>query len=657
MNDPLNWLLFIFVNGLALYASRSLTAFLNRSDRSFALSLVTTGVIYLAQITLLVIILGAVFQHLDRTTLMACSVGLSTILITAFRRRRRPFLADLRYAWKGLSRDSDTFLKILSLLFVIQAVLLLAKAAWIPPHIWDVFYYHLAPAVEWYQQGMIPLAIDTPAQHMNRVPLGMSVLSYWFFIFFEDDLLVNLPQTLWALMIAPLTYSLLRLGQVNRSWSAKFAIATFFIPFVLMQAITSKDHLGLTVSFLTGVLMLASYLQRHDSRLLVTAGLAFGLTLGYKSASLAMLAVTLAFFLIFLFARRREILAIEAKRRALITSAGIGSLLALMIGGFWYLRRLLTGSVTTPLPPARSIAEATAGGGGEAARFSLAAIQHNVQEFIYRIFDLRGAYTADLIGISGFGPQFVSFGLIALFGASLAIFLRRSYRRPEFLFIVTVTVLFVLFLISNYSANINSYRILIFMPIVMIAYACIMLFRRGWLRVPAIAFGVNLLLLVCVVWDLLVTLPPPLTNQREFKAFITAPAAYQTSGTYNQWFSLQRPDFHRLLDALPTSTVIAIVSPPQFNQLFRKGQAETWSYPYYDRHWQRHLAYFKDRGDLRCDAARLVCQPTDQFKAGLLKANIQLVSSCPTNRCVGLQDPDFFEITPGFYYFNGKPTP
>ncbi len=651
MNDPINWLLFLAVNGLALYSSRSLTAYLNRGDRSFALSLLTTGIVYLTQVTLVVLALGVVFRQLDRTTVLASSVGLSIAILAAFRRRRRPFLSDLRYAWQGVARQADVFVHVVGLLFVVEVLILLAKVVWLPPHVWDVFYYHLTPAVEWFQRGYIPFAIDTPATQMNRVPLGMTVLSYWFFVFFGDDFLVNLPQTIWALLVAPLAYGLLRLGQVDRPWAVKFAVLAFFTPFVLMQAITSKDHLGLAVAFLSGLFMLASYLQRQDARMLVTAGMAFGLMLGFKTAGVALFGIAVVLFGVFLYVRRQDVLAIEAKRLALIRNLSFASLAILFLSLFWYVRGFFSRvPVSAALPPPRALPE----GGGEAGRFGVDALWHNLQAFVVRVFDFKAGYTADLIGISGFGPQFAGFGLIALFVALVLILRRRSYRRPELFWVVAVAVAFVAFLVSHYSANVNSYRILVFLPIAMIAFAGILACRLGLHKAPLTALAMNLALTACIAWDLFTVLPPPLTNHREFRAFMTAPTSYRTAGTYTQWFSLVRPDFHRLLDALPVGSPIAVVSPPQFNRLFRKGQSETWSYPYYDRHWQRRLVYFKAREDLDCDAERLICRPGESLKRGLDKAGLHLVSTCPTNRCVALDDPDFYEITPGFYYYRGR---
>ncbi|MBI1195424.1 MAG: hypothetical protein GC138_06235 [Gammaproteobacteria bacterium] len=659
MNELVSWGLFLLVNGLAIKSSYSAAAFLNRSDRSFALSALTTGVIYLATITATLIVLGTIFHAMDRTTVAAVSAAISVIMIVVFRRKRRPFYSEIAHAWTVLRRESDLFLYVLFAIFVLQAIVLIVKVVLLPPHIWDVFYYHLTPAVEWFQRGQIPLTLDVPAENMNRVPLGGAVLSYWFFIFFGDDFLVNLPQTLWAFLLVPVVYLFGRLGGVGRAWAIKFAILAFFIPFVLMQAITCKDHLALTASFLAGLIMLCLYLRSQDSRMLVSAGIAFGLMLGYKKAAPAFLAVALVLFLIVLWINRKRVFAHGRRLQGLAVAAVIGLVSTFLTSGFWYYRGLLSGHAGGAiLPPQQGVASdaasaAAAAGAHAQGRFSLDALVYNVKAFFGRALDIHGAYTADLIGVSGFGPQFTAFGLIALLAAVILLFRRREYRRPELLMVLTALALFVAFLFANYNANANSYRILVFLPVLMIGYAGILLWRLRFLQDRLAGAVVNVAMLVCVVWSMVAVLPPPQTNPMQFKAYLTAPKSYQSSGTYTAWFSMLRPDFYRVLAAMPVEEPVGIVSPPLFNKLFRKGQYETWSYPYYDRNWRRHLVYFKDRDVLDCNPANLMCKPTPALKDKLAAKGIHLVSTCPTNRCVELADPDFYELAPGFYYFRG----
>ncbi len=643
----IDWLLFILVNGLLLHASFCLAGYLNRQGAPAAQLLVSAGIIYLAQATVIVLFLGTVAGALNRTSVAITAVLLAATLIFFFRRHRQPLLGPLACGLRRLLAARDIFLYFILALFLAQAAVLLAKVVWLPPHVWDVFYYHLAPAVEWYQQGHIPLAIDTPARHMNGVPLGMTVLSYWFFIFFRHDFLVELPMLLWALLLVPLSYAILRKSDVSPAWSLKFAVLIFFIPIVLMQGISAKDHLGLNIAFLAGLFFLSNFLQQREPRQLILAGIAFGLMLGYKQAAPVFIIVAGALFLMLLYQNQRQVLLDKTQRAAFLKSSAWSFLLMLLVGGYWWIRKVLVfgklGFVT--LPPPMPLAK---------SRFGLDSLFTNLGEFLPRVFDFRTVYNTDLLAISGFGPQFAAFGLLALLFALVLLFRKSERRQPFYLIMASTVILFLLFLISRYSSNANSYRILSFLPMAMIAYGAILLHRHGLLAVRGSRLLINLLISGAIVWNAYFLLPPSFTNAKLFREYITMDSSYRTSGTYTRWFVVHRPNFYRLLATMPPEEPVAVISPPLFERLFRKGQAETWSYPYYDRRWQRHLRYFYKEDYLQCNT-RHRCIPSEGLKQQLSASALHLVSSCSTNRCVTIADPAFIELAPGFYYYrSGK---
>ncbi len=653
MKDLIDWALFLLVNGLAIKSSYAVSAVLNRSDRSFTLAVLSTGVIYIASVTATVLLLGTVFHQMDRTTLLSTSVGLSIVLMICFRRRRRPFYSELAYAWQVVVRERDPFIYLLVTLFLIQAAILIFKVALLPPHIWDVFYYQLTPAVEWFQRGEIPLQLDVAAQTMNQAPLGMTVLSYWFFIFFGDDFLVDLPQVLWAILLVPAAYQMGRLGGLSRGWAIKFAIAVFFIPFILMQAVTVKSHLGMAVAMLAALALFAHFIRFRDPRQIITALIALGCMFGYKRAAPEFGAVIIGLFFVFVWINRRDI-AVSWRR---IAGAGVlGLAIAALVSAYWYIRMALTGHTATVLPPSQGIGlDESKVASAAAGRFGIEALQNNIGVFFTRILDQGTVFSADLMNISGFGPLFMGFGLIGLIAGLALVWRRGEYRRPEYLIVLVGLVLFSAFLATNYSSNANSYRILAFLPVIMIVYGGITLSRLAVLQNRWSGLVTNLVISLGVVWALVVMSVPQQTNLMQLKAFVTAPDAYRTSGNYTHFF-FKHPNLYHMLASMPSDAPVAIVSPPLFNRLFRKGQIETWSYPYYDRHWKRKLVYFKEPGTLNCDVRALVCQPDATLKAGLRAKGLHLVSTCPTNQCVRLLDPEFHELGPGFYYFIGQPS-
>ncbi|HHH35327.1 MAG TPA: hypothetical protein ENK48_00690 [Gammaproteobacteria bacterium] len=651
MTVILDGLLFVLVNGLVLHAAYSLAGWVNPRGASLAQLAVTTGIAYLAQATVVVLFLGVVLHQLGRDSVVLAASLLALALSYLFRGFRAPLRPALAAGARRIVAERDPVLYLLLVLFVLQAAVLLAKVVWLPPHVWDVFYYHLTPAVEWYQHGAILPAIDTPARHMNAVPLGMTVLSYWFFIFFRDDALVELPMLLWALLLVPLTHAILRKSDVRPAWALKFAIVVFFIPIVLLQAVTCKDHLGLNIALLAALFFLASYLQTGSARQLVPAGLALGLMVGYKQAGMAYLGVALLFFLALLVLNRRDLLRDPARRAALFKGGAAAAILAAVVGGYWWLKKVFKVGLSglAALPPPRPALDGAGGGG----RFGWDAFVANLGEFLPRAFDFRAPYGADLPNISGFGPQFAAFGLLGLAAGVILLFHRAERRRPFYLILVTTIALFGLFLLARYSANGNSYRTLSFLPMVMIAYAAILLHRRGLLARRWVAAAANTVMVGSVLWNFALILPPAFTNPMLLREYVSMDADFRTSGTYTKWFIIHRPSLYRLLPAMPADEPVAIVSQPVFGQWFRKGQAETWSYPYYDRHWRRRLVYFHRKPYLECARRRHLCRPTAALKRDLAAAGMRLVSSCPTNHCVTIQDRDFVELAPGFYYFRG----
>ncbi len=178
MNSLIQWTLFLVVNGLAIYSAFSVSGyFLKRSLSSpslpaLSLGIAASGIIYFAHITLVVLFLGVVLKILNFYSIIVTSVLISVTLFFLSRSYRQPFLIPLTQSIRRIARSRDYFLYGIILLFIVQVVVLIAKVIVLPPHIWDVFAYHLTPAVEWYQQGLIPAVIDSPVKRINGQALA-----------------------------------------------------------------------------------------------------------------------------------------------------------------------------------------------------------------------------------------------------------------------------------------------------------------------------------------------------------------------------------------------------------------------------------------------------------------------------------------------------
>ena len=655
MTSLLNWLIFILVNGVILYAAAGLACALVGRDLRLSLRLVAIGLIYFAQITVVVLLLGVVLKTLNYASVCITSLFLSALIYFPTRRERVPTLGPAWSSFKSLLAGRDVFLYLLCGLFGVQLVILLAKVVWLPPHIWDVFSYHLPPAVIWYQQGLIPSVIDIPVNRVNGAPLGMTVLAYWFFIFFRDDFLVEMPLLLWALLLVPVTYAIQRQADVSRPWALKFAIVTFFVPIVIMQSVTVKDHLGLNVSFVAGLLFLAAFLQSRNTRLLIVAGIAFGLMIGYKIAAPVHLLAALVVFLIWIWIHDRALLTNATDRLALFRTAGISAVTAFVIGAYWYVKNLvvfghLQGSYGMSGSLAGNTAKAVGTLNAVTGKLERTSVIANLQDFFPRIFDAGGYYGADLVNISGYGPQFAAFGLLTLIMVFVALFKKPLRSQPVFLVAAAAVLLFIVMLFINHNAN--SYRILSFLPMALLAYAGVLLYQGGFFGQQRNALIINLILAVAVVWDLVTLSPPAYTNPRDFREFIAMDAGYRTAANYTRWFILERPEFYHLLHEIPVDEPIAYVS--EHKSIAPHDVAEdTWTYLYYDRAWQRRAVYMNMTRYLDCND-HMACRPKADFARALQDKGVSFVSACKSNQCLTILDNAFFELAPGFYYYKGQ---
>jgi len=199
--------------------------------------------------------------------------------------------------------------------------------------------------------------------------------------------------------------------------------------------------------------------------------------------------------------------------------------------------------------------------------------------------------------------------------------------------------------------NINSYRILSFFPMVLIAYAGVQLFHSEYLENKWIRLITNNIIVLSIAWSLLTLLSPHYTNLLRLNEFISLDRESRTSANYTSWFVRPRPEFYRLMDVIPVTEPIAHVA---YRQSYSVGEAapDTWQYLYMDKHWQRktyglHLPEYFD-----CQENGH-CKTKPVLKTFLSENKITLLSSCKANRCLEIEDETLLEIVPGFYYFLG----
>jgi hypothetical protein len=653
----LNGLVFLLVNGFLIYSCWLLSNYLLKDHQSLSLRLVAAIILSFAHATVVVLLLGVVFRYLNAWSVPILSLLISISIFVRCKNNYRPFLRPAKQALSETFSTRDYFLYAIAFLLVLQLAILIIKVILLPPHIWDAFVYHLPPAVEWYQQGFIPPVLETSVNRINASPLGMTVLAYWFFIFFRDDFLLEMPMFLWALSLIPVSIAVMRQSGVSRAWSFKFAAVIFFLPIVLMQAITNKDQLGLNVALIAGLLFLAEFIKHKQYVMIIMAATALGLMVGYKMAAPIYVLVALLMFSAILWARHRSLFVGNQALIKMAKTFSLSVIIALLVGGYWYLRNLLlygrlTGIYRSRLDEAgERVANKTgvieaAFGKADYSEF----IQTLLSDFLPRTFDYQNFYGADLVLISGFGPQFAAFGLLAMLVAILAFFSSRLRQQPIFLLSSVVILLFPALMLFNYDAN--TYRVLSFFPMVLIAYAGVQLYNHQWLRKSWVSTMTSVMIVVCIAWSGLTLLPPHYTNMLRFKAYLSLDHDSRTSANYTSWYIRPRPSFYRIMDAIPVNEPIAHIASRPVDTPGSEG-LDTWKYLYMDRHWKRktfslHLPlYFNclDNGD---------CTPKPALKTFLKKNKVSLLSSCKTNRCLTIRDDALIEVLPGLYYFLGN---
>ena len=656
MTGLLNGFVFLLVNGLVFFSSWCLAGFTLRNCESLSLRIVAACIIFFVHLTLVVLFLGVIFRSLNVFSVPLTSTLVSAAIIFLCGAYRRPFIQPVRERLAQTFSTRDFYLYAIACLFVLQVAVLLFKVAWLPPHIWDVFVYHLPPAVEWYQQGFIPPVIDTTVNRINGAPLGMTALAFWFFIFFRDDVLVEMPMLLWALMLVPVSIAVLRQSGVSRPWALKFAALVFFLPIVLMQAVTVKDHLGLNIGLIAGLLFLAEFLKDRNYRLLYLAAAAFGLMLGYKIAAPVHIVVALPVFLLIFLSRYHSSIFEGQHVKALLKTSGLSAVLMIAISGYWYLRNFvvygrLHGAYGTTLNEAgESVAKGAGAVDTALGMFANSGVfVPNLTQFFPRVLDYQNLYGADLVAISGFGPQFFAFGLLALVVAVAAIFSKRMRKQPVFLLSSVAVLLFVAFMFINWNSN--SYRILSFFPMVLIAYAGVQLYCSGMLETGATRLITNNIILLSIVWCFLALLSPQYTNLLSLQEFVSLDHKARTSANFTSWFVRPRPSFYRLMDQVPVSEPLAYIT---YRDSYSSGEvaSDTWQYLYMDRNWQRKTYGLFLPEYLECEENGQ-CTARQALKNFLGSKQVSLLSSCKINRCLDIKDDALIEIVPGLYYFLG----
>jgi hypothetical protein len=292
--------LYLLLNLLMIFSSY-LAACCCCKHISLSDTAITTFLFYISQVTFSLLFLGALVKNLGLLNILLLNGFVSLTIILLLRKTIKTALSFSSRHLLGFSRqlrDSrDYFLYLFLFLFIFQIAATLVKIYYLPPHVGDVFSYHLHPVVEWFQQGQILSYTDTPVWRANENPLGTKPLHLWFILFFRDITWIELPQFLFGLLLSLSAYAIIRKLQVPQKNALRYAILIYFIPAVLLQSRTCQDHLVFAACTLLAVYYaITVFFQEQHSQvfpLLLALSLLFGIK---KHAVLVM--VVLLFLLL-----------------------------------------------------------------------------------------------------------------------------------------------------------------------------------------------------------------------------------------------------------------------------------------------------------------------------------------------------------------------
>jgi len=243
-----------------------------------------------------------------------------------------------RESFSTIIKSKDYFLYILIVLFFSQVVLFLIKMYFLPPHVWDVFAYHLHPVAEWLQGNMIPASIDTPVVRLNRNPMGLKLLHFWIVKFLGDITWIEFPQFIYGIISVTASYAIMLKMSIKKTSAVKYAILIYFIPLIQIESRTCQDHLALTGALLTAMLFFINVFFEKNYLHILFLGLSFGLMLGIKISGPHIIIV---FFLALLLSRGFKLSTVLEFFKKNILFIAVGGFAGLILGGYWYFKDIL----------------------------------------------------------------------------------------------------------------------------------------------------------------------------------------------------------------------------------------------------------------------------------------------------------------------------
>jgi hypothetical protein len=278
-------MVFVLLNLLMIFSSHLLAHHYCRKSH-LSQQVMTTFLFYITQVTVSVLFLGAIVKNLGILYLILLNSTISSLIIFIAGKNIKSSIQNTlkKFAESGkfILKSKDYFLYLFIFLFILQVTATLFKIYYLPPHVGDVFSYHLHPPVEWFQQGEILSYTDTPVWRANENPLGTKPLHLWFVIFLKNITWIEIPQFLFGILLILASCTLMLKLNIRKNYALRYAILIYFIPSVLLQSRTCQDHLALAACTFMAVLYLIETIYKEQYTCIVPFFTALSLLFGIK---------------------------------------------------------------------------------------------------------------------------------------------------------------------------------------------------------------------------------------------------------------------------------------------------------------------------------------------------------------------------------------
>ena len=504
----------------------------------YADKLIIVGLLFLAQIILSGLFLGAVIKRLYPLELFSSQLLILAVVLFFHRHRVRyiscwDFLGKISRFLAHIRTSSFT----LTLFFLIlgQIVWVLFLGFLFPPYVWDAITYHLSSVAYWLQAGRIYL-VDTPVSRSNIYPMNVELLFLWNVIFLKNDILVDLSQFFFALLGLLTIYALARKIGVSPGRSLAASAIYFFTPLVLIQSRTCQTDLAAAVLFLIALNFAFQYGKDSKISNLFISGVASGILMGSKSTGI-ILVLCLYLYLwvnwIRLRSKKSGPRGTTAKREGLppyvkvITNNLCFLVPVLILGSYWYLRNWIY--FNNPVGhEIKILGFVLFEGGVGPPKPGFTTLWANLRLLPSRWFELiDNYYNADR---SGYGPQWIILGI-----PSTAFFLVDSIKNkakdnPGLVLFFIFTFLFCIFILfpDPWSA-----RLVLFLPAIGAVSVGYVLDNSS--RKTRIAM--QRLIIIVILWSIFNTASHSYFTPAKFKRFLHLPLERRTTANLGLFVS------------------------------------------------------------------------------------------------------------------------